>query len=194
MPTQEKLVFMTDGVVNLRPVLKEDIPFLLLAINDPSVRCNLSSYLPMMEEDQEKWFKKICENKQTDIVFAIEVQGKIIGDMGIHRIDWKNRTGTTGAVIKDTEHRGKGYGTRAKMLLLNYAFYECNLHKVCSSALAFNTASLRFNEKCGYKTEGVLKSHIYRAGECHDMIITAVFREDFYTLWEAHKEKYGIVL
>jgi RimJ/RimL family protein N-acetyltransferase len=192
--SEYKIVFLTDGVVTLRPVLREDIPFFLACINDPSVRKYVRNYMPMMELDEENWLKRLTDKRDTNICFAIEVDGKIVGTMGIHNIEWKDRVGTTGAMIKDVDNRGKGYGTRAKMLLLYHAFYECNLRKIRSSAIAFNTASIRFNEKCGYKREGVLRQEIFSNGEYHDQVMSAVFREDFEPLWEAHKEKYNIVL
>lgn len=194
MQTQEKPVFLTDGVVSLRPVLKSDLNFAMCAMNDPDVRHFIGSYLPQTEEDEEEWIKRVTKNKDKDIVFMIEALGETIGIMGIHRISWKDHVGTTGAVIKSKDNRGKGYGTRAKMLLLYYAFDELNLRRICSVAFAFNQASLGFNRKCGYKQEGVMKKHIFKSGDYHDCILTAVFREDFYPLWEAHKEKYGIVL
>lgn len=192
--SEYQIVFLTDGVVTLRPVLKSDVPFALSCMNDPTVRTFVSSFLPLMEEDEEKWIKRLHEKRETDITFAIEVEGKIIGFMGVHNIRWKDRVASTGAVIKDTGNRGKGYGTRAKMLVLNYAFNECNLRKICSGAIAFNLASIRFNAKCGYKIEGVLKDQYWINGNYHDLVMSAVFREDFEPLWEAHKEKYGIVL
>lgn len=188
----EKIVFLTDGVVNLRPVLRADLVFLLATINDPIVRATIGSFLPQSEEEEEEWIKNLGKKKQTDITFVIEIEDKPIGMMGIGKIIWKDRTATTGAAIKAVEHRGKGYGTRAKMLLLHYAFNELNLRKICSGALAFNLASLRFNEKCGYKEEGRQKEQVFKAGEHHDLVFTAVFQKDYEPLWEEHKKKHNL--
>jgi len=189
-----RVVFLTDGVVTLRPVFKTDLPFLLSCANDPSVRQYIGRYLPQLEADEEEWLIRMSKNKQTDIVFAIEVEGAMIGIMGIHKINWKDRTGDTGAMIRDSELRGKGYGTRAKMMVLDYAFHELNLRKICSAAIAFNVASLRFNEKCGYKEEGRRRKQVWKNGEYHDLVLTAVFQEDFEPLWKVHKEKHGIAI
>ncbi len=61
--------------------------------------------------------------------------------MGIHRINWKDRTATTGAVIGEKAYWDKGYGSEAKMLVLDYAFNMLNLRKICSQVLAFNKRS-----------------------------------------------------
>jgi len=192
--SDHKIVFLTDGVVTLRPVLRADIPFALACVNDPAVRRFIRATLPAMEANEEDWFQRLSKNRETDVLLALEVEGSVIGFIGLHRISWTDRVATTGAMIKDVAHRGKGYGTRAKMLLLHYAFYELNLRKIRSAAIAFNTASIRFNEKCGYKREGILRQELFNSGEYHDLVQSAVFKEDFDPLWHAHVDKHNIVL
>ncbi len=187
-----KVEFLTDGVTNLRPILKNDLDFLLAIANNQRLRRTLGGFLPMTEYGEEEWMKSLANKKESDIVFIIEVDDKPIGIMGIHKINWKDRLATTGAAIKDEGNCGKGYGTRAKMLLLHYAFHECNLHKICSTSIHTNIASLRFNEKCGYRVEGVLKKHIFKDGDYQDLVQTAVFREGFDPIWKEWKEKYKL--
>jgi RimJ/RimL family protein N-acetyltransferase len=109
--------------------------------------------------------------------------------MGLHHISWIHRTATTGALIGEAQYRGNGYGTEAKMLLLDYAFRTLNLRKVCSNVIAFNERSQRYNEKCGYQVEGTQRKHIFRGGVYHDLILMAVFCEDWLPLWEAWKSQ-----
>lgn len=107
--------------------------------------------------------------------------------MGLHEINWINRNAVTGTLIGEKEHRGKGYGTDAKMLLLDFAFNALGLHKVCSRVFAFNGRSRRYGEKCGYTVEGVLKEQHFHNGEFHDELVMAVFRRDWLPLWEAYR-------
>ncbi len=109
--------------------------------------------------------------------------------MGIHRINWKDRTATTGAVIGEKAYWGKGYGSEAKKLLLDYAFNELNLRKICSGALAFNGRSQAYSKKCGYEVEGVLKQHIFKNGEYHDLVQLAVFKEQWLPLWKKFRKR-----
>lgn len=59
----------------------------------------------------------------------------------------------TGTFI-GTNWRGRGIGTEAKMLLLNWASLNLPPMNVYSSVLEFNEASRRTQEKCGYKLLG----------------------------------------
>jgi RimJ/RimL family protein N-acetyltransferase len=119
----------------------------------------------------------------------IEVSGKPIGTMGIHSINWKDRTATTGALIGEKEYWGKGYGTDAKMTLLDYAFNTLNLRKIMSRVYAFNGRSLAYSLHCGYRVEGRLLRQRYAYGRYWDEIILGLFKSQWLPYWEAYNEK-----
>lgn len=185
-----RVVFLKGKKVNLRPPLKSDLPKVVQWINDPEVRHFVTGHFPQTELDEEEWLKNLSKNKESQVVLIIETSDGIpIGIMGLHRINWRDRVATTGALIGEKEYWGKGYGAEAKLLLLDYAFNILNLHKICSSAIAFNKRSLRYSLKCGYQEEGRLKRHIYRNGQYWDSIQLAIFREDFEPVWEKYQKE-----
>jgi RimJ/RimL family protein N-acetyltransferase len=185
------IVFLRGKRVSLRPILKEDVPQLLRWMNDQEVVQYLSVYLPMLEADEDEWFNNLSKRKQADLIFGIITNdGELIGVMGIHGIMWKDRTATTGAYIGNKNYWGKGYGTEAKMLLLNYAFNALNLRKICASVLSFNKRSYAYQLKCGYKEEGRRLRQIYRKGKYWDEILMAVFKKDWSPLWRTYKKTY----
>ena len=108
--------------------------------------------------------------------------------MGIHHINWVNGTATTGAIIGEVENRGKGYGTDAKMTLLNYMFNTLNLRKICSEVIEYNTRSYNYSLGCGYREEGRKIKHIFRNGQYWDLIQLAVFKEDWLPIWAKYCE------
>jgi RimJ/RimL family protein N-acetyltransferase len=181
-----RIVFLAGKRVYLRPPMKEDVPLFLKWMNDEEVNQYLVAFLPFMEADETEWLENLHKNKNENITLVIvhRKTGRAIGTIGLHRISWKDRRGTTGAVIGEKRFRNKGYGSEAKMLFLNYAFNTLNLRKICSTVLGFNKRSVRYSEKCGYRVEGVLKSHIFKRGEYQDEIHMAVFREDWLPLWK----------
>ncbi len=187
--TTQRIVFRTGKRVVLRPFHTEDAPLLTKWINDPEVTKYLEQSYPTTFTQETDWLKALGQNKDS-VVLGIElIGGPLIGSMGLHRISWINRTATSGAFIGETEHQGQGYGTEAKMLLLEYAFNTLNLRKVCSTVLAFNGRSQRYNKKCGYVVEGVQRSQMFHNGEYHDLILMAVFRDDWLPTWrEYHKQ------
>ncbi len=182
-----KAVFLSGRSVNLRPVEKSDVPSITRWVNDPKIRDMVKLYLPTTEAEEEKWLESLEKGKPNNIVMAIETKdGKLIGVMGIHKISWRSRTATTGAIIGEKEYWGRGYGTEAKILLLHYAFYSLNLRKISSSVIAFNKRSEAYSLKCGYKHEGRFKKQIFRRGKYWDMIHLAIFEPNFRIVWKKY--------
>lgn len=170
--------------VFLRPIERADIPTFRQAINAFETSQFLHKTGPIGEIGQDKWFDRVSDPTDTNLVQAIcLMDGTLIGNIGLHQIDLRNRTATTGSMIMQEDHRGQGYGTEAKMLLLAYAFLELDLFKVCSQVIGFNTRSARYSAKCGYVEEGRLRAHITRNGARHDLIQLAVFKSDWLSLW-----------
>ncbi len=186
---KNSVVFRRGPRVTLRPLNKEtDLLLMTKWINDPEVTQYLMVWRPMTEADETRYFDSLVGNEH-DIVVGIEVRGKLIGTMGLHRINWVDRTATTGALIGEEKYRGKGYGAEAKMLLLDYAFNRLGLVKINSSVLAFNKRSLAYSLKCGYKKEGVRRSQVFRNGKRWDEIMLGVTRRDWKPLWTKFQKK-----
>jgi len=82
---------------------------------------------------------------------------------------------------------GKGYGTDAKMTLLNHAFNVLNLRKIRSEVVDYNERSLSYSLRCGYQIEGRKKAEVFRHGEYRDIVQLAVFREEWLVLWERYQ-------
>lgn len=183
-----RIVFLSGRLVNLRPLSKSDVPHLTRWINDPEVRIFVLGHFPMTEMQEEEWVSKLGKDER-NIVFLIETkEGVPIGVMGIHEIRWIDRTATTGAMIGEKEYWGKGFGTDAKMTLLKYAFDTLNLHKIRSRVYDFNERSARYSLRCGYKEEGRLKKDVFKLGRYCDLILLAVFRDDWFPIWERYEE------
>lgn len=189
----DEIIFRRGSRVVLRPLREDDAPMVTKWINDPRVTQFVMAYLPIMLEDELEWIKGLRSRKATNIVVMLVIDGKSIGTMGIHDIDHRHGIATTGALIGEPDCWGKGYGTEAKMLLLEYAFNTLNLRKICSEVIAFNERSVKYSLKCGYQIEGRKKLQHFVKGQYWDLIQLALFKEDWLPLWkvfyEEHKDR-----
>jgi len=183
----QPVIFLRGKRVILRPLSENDVQQLTRWINDPELRQFIKNTFPITEGGERDWLEGLKKRSDTDIVLGIEVKGKLIGNMGLHRIDWKNRIATTGAIIGEKEYWGKGYGTDAKMTLLNYAFNDLNLRKLMSHVYAFNGRSLAYSLHCGYRVEGRLRRHRFVNGRYWDEIILGLFKSDWFPYWEKYQ-------
>lgn len=184
------IVFLEGKTVLLRPLDKRsDAEKMQRWINDPEVRLNLATVFPQTLKNEEDFIDR-CGDATKGIVFAMVIKetGEFIGVMGLHDIDWPNRNATTGALIGEKQYWGKGYGTDAKMILLNYAFNTLNLHTVSSSVIAFNKRSLGYSSHCGYKIDGVCRACIFREGRYWDRVMLSVMKKDWLPIWRRYQK------
>lgn len=186
MQPNQKVVFLRGQRVTLRPIEKTDIKQLVVWINDPEVNQFITASFPLNEITEEKWHESLDPKK--DIVLGIEVGDELIGVMGIHGINWIDRVATTGAMIGNKDYWGKGYGTDAKMILLDYAFNKLNLRKIMSVVFEFNKRSLQYSLHCGYKIEGRRKKNRFRKGRYWDEIELGLFKKDWLPYWREYKK------
>jgi RimJ/RimL family protein N-acetyltransferase len=189
--TNPPCIFLRGFRTYLRPLEPTDAPIIYIGINDPESWKYLSSaaLLPKGIGFEEEWIKEKQKPNSKDITLAICVleTHEFIGTMGLHQIDYVNRTAITGSVIFKEEYRSKGYGTDAKMALLNHCFNHLNLRLIESRVIAFNGRSARYSKKCGYKIDATLRQRHEREGKIHDELILSVTREDWLLKWEAYR-------
>ena len=113
-------------------------------------------------------------------MLAIETaEGVHIGNVGLHRIDWKNRNAEPGIAIGEKEYWNRGYGTDAIRTLLGLAFREMNLHRVFLRVDADNARGIRCYEKAGFRQEGTLREAVFKAGIYHDQYVMSILRSEF---------------
>ncbi len=180
------VVFLRGKKTFLRPLEEKDLPLLVKWINDREVTRYLIAYLPMSMENEKEWFSKLKDSKDQITLGICLLDGTLIGVMGTHKIVWKDGITTTGAFIGDKRYWGKGYGTDAKMQLLNYLFNTLNLRKIMSRVIAFNERSLAYSKHCGYKVEGTSRLEIFKEGKFWDVIDLGLFKEEWFPYWKKY--------
>ena len=184
------VIFLKSNRITMRPPCEGDAPYFTKWMNDPEVRLYLTRYLPISESDEVEWIRNLGKRSATDVTLVIVVDGKPIGVMSIGQINWKDRTGTTGAVIGNKEYWGRGYGTDAKMAVLDYAFNTLNLRKIMSRVWAFNKRSLAYSLHCGYTTEGRLRKQHFANGRFYDEILLGLFKKEWLPYWRSYRKKH----
>ncbi|MGD0056974.1 MAG: GNAT family protein [Methanomassiliicoccales archaeon] len=170
--------------VRLRAVERVDLPSFVKWINDPEVTRFLELNPPMSMEDEERWFVDL--QKDPDKVFSIDTKdGKLIGNVGLMRLNWKDRSVIIGIMIGEKEYWNRGFGTDAIETLLGYLFDEVNMNRVYLIADERNARALRCYEKLGFMKEGLLRQHLYKNGNYIDDVEMSLLRED----WEKRRQR-----
>lgn len=103
-----------------------------------------------------------------------------LGLVALQNISWRNRACSIDVYIGTKKLRGHMAASVAAFRALEYAFDELNLNRVSAFIYSFNTPSWRLMERTGAKRELVLRDHIVRDGQFHDMYCYGLLRDEFH--------------
>ena len=92
---------------------------------------------------------------------AVMLDEDPIGDLVLKSIDRSKGCCTLGIHLQNDSVKNKGYGTRAEVLALKYAFEELDLSVVYADAIHKNTRSQHVLEKVGFQELGRDDTFIY---------------------------------
>jgi len=171
--------------VLLRPLRMSDIEKVNLWRNDLDItRLTMGIRFPKTIEMDEEWFNHVLRDKSNkNVYWAIDIQEteECIGIVSLTNIDYVSGTCFFGRVIGEQENRGKGFGREVSRIVYDYAFNCLNIRKIIRYIVEYNHISLGILKNRAYeKEEGRLRKHFYFDGQYHDVIIMALFREDYY--------------
>jgi RimJ/RimL family protein N-acetyltransferase len=177
----------------LCPIEPSDAPLIYTGWNDPTQRHLFDRVEPKQLRQQVEWIEGLGKQDNDAQVFKMVLtDGPTIGTMGIHNIDYKNRTATTGSMMFDTNYWGKQYGRKAKIVLLNHAFNQLNLELIESFVIEFNERSLRYCLACGYMYDGFLPGRHLIEGKRYGRHALSITRTTFEPIWEKFRKEHQI--
>jgi RimJ/RimL family protein N-acetyltransferase len=175
-----KTSFKTERLVLRRPRMK-DVDSIYENVNDKEVMKLLDSIpwpykrnhaVQFIEKNKKEWGK-------TDFTFAIEMDGKVVGVMGLHNYNKKNRRAVLGYSL-GKKYWGKGIMTEAVKALMKWAFKEANLMKVFAEIAIDNIGSWKVAKKVGMRRVGIVKKHyISKRNVWEDCYYYEIVRDDF---------------
>jgi len=135
---------------------------------------------PIPFASYEKSFDKHLDDDDKSW-FVIEVNGVVIGEIGLHGKDRRAEATEFGIGIYDPGYVGKGYGPDAIKVLLRWAFHVQNWRRVWLETIAPNERAIRAYRACGFVEEGWLRQQAFVNGEYVDVVLMGLLR----TEWEA---------
>ena len=119
--------------------------------NDPAICMDMSQFAEYeyVPERVDRYFDE--NNVPSRRLFAIMVDGQMIGECKLKYIDFDKMECSAGIHLLNDSVKGKGYGTEAERLLLRYAFEELGMVAVNADAVLKNTRSQHVMEKVGFR-------------------------------------------
>ena len=162
----------------LRPHRREDVDDIFEFARDPEWGRYLTAPMPYLREHAVEFVEdRIRTPRDLWPVWAMELEGKVVGGIGIE-IDVEHATGALGYSLAKA-HWGRGLTVEAARAVVDWAFRERGLAKVYAYADARNVASLRVMEKLGMTREGLLRGHRMLRDERVDEVHYGLLREEW---------------
>jgi diamine N-acetyltransferase len=164
------VINITGEKVALGPIRRDLLPLYQRWMNDFEVTRTLGARLrPLTHEAEEAWYD---EASKKDILFTLYERATMrpIGNTGLHDIDHFHRGAEFGLLIGEKECWGKGYGTEATRLMLDYGFNALGLHNIVLTVFSFNERGLRAYTRAGFREIGRRREAFRLGGEPHDVV------------------------
>lgn len=124
------------------------------------------------------WIRNYAENNGFDA--GIRYDGELVGMVGLHYIDWKNRITSIGYFVSE-RHQGKGIVTSCVQSLLHHVFDELQLNKVLIQCAAENSRSRAIPVRLGFREEGISRDGQWVYDHYVDLITYSLLRREWQT-------------
>lgn len=103
----------------------------------------------------------------------------LIGFVVLFNLKWPAGAADMAIGIGDPAYRGKGYGSDALRLILNYAFNEVGLYRVGLTVMEYNSAAIKSYERAGFVREGAKRKVVLRDGKRYDLVYYGILRDEW---------------
>lgn len=172
--------FLEGERVYLRPVGLDDTELVFQMLFNSEARRLTGTQKAFTREEIVQYIQgKVHDSSSVLLLIALRENDQVIGDVQIGGIDRNNRNAYIRIAIDSSTFQGKGYGSEALLLMLDYGFGILNLHRIELNVFAFNERAIHTYEKLGFQHEGVQRQALYYNHEYHDSILMAMLAEEY---------------
>lgn len=170
-----EIILKCNNLIFRRPTL-DDVNELVVLKNNKQASRLLGGNTPDYTVDSMKDWVEFHNHNNNEVLLVVydEITEKLIGHVGLYKIDRHARKAEYGILLADDNSRGKGYGTLCTKTMVNYAFDVLMLHKVTAEVLIENKASEAMFKKCGFRTDGILRDDCYKNDRFYDVLSMSI--------------------
>jgi [ribosomal protein S5]-alanine N-acetyltransferase len=168
----------TSPLFHLRPYRDGDEASLANHANNYQVWRNVRDAFPYPYtlEDAKQWIA-LCKTETKPTVFAIDIDGQVVGGVGIVlQKDVFRKNAEIGYWLGET-FWGKGIATEAVKELTQYAFKHFDIERLYAGVFEYNPASMRVLEKAGFHLEAVHKKNICKENQLYNEHLYVIFKQ-----------------
>ncbi len=175
------MVNIEGRLIALGPLRRDLLPFYQRWINSFATQRTVAQVpRPWTLEQEQQWIDgQLTASAEAAFTIYEKASTRPIGTTSLVAIDHRNGTAEFGILIGESDCRGKGYGTEAATLMLDYAFTALGLRNVLLRVMSFNLAGLRAYQKTGFKEIGRWREAHLMNGRRYDVVLMDCVASEF---------------
>jgi RimJ/RimL family protein N-acetyltransferase len=171
---------LTGSKIILRPMMGDDAPAMFASLADEeSMRLTGSQQTSTFEQVQQFCQKLYEADDRADYAITRQEDGLYVGEVVLNEIDWLNRSANFRIALASQQFFGKGYGSEATQLIIDYGFRQLNLHRIELEVFDFNPRAQHVYEKVGFVKEGVRRDVLLWQGQYHSAITMSLLAPEY---------------
>lgn len=154
-------------------------------LNDMEVVAPILSPELMQIKDMdfiEKSFQRFTSKDCQGFFIKYKPLNIFVGTIKLDKINQTNNSAELGIMIGAKEVWNKKIGTKASLILMNYAFNTLNLHKVWGGTDEHNISMQKLFLKLGFQKEGQLRKVNFQNQQYSDNFYYGILASEYYTI------------
>ncbi|WP_342512419.1 GNAT family protein [Sporosarcina sp. FSL K6-1522] len=166
--------------IYLRSLQESDAPMMLGITMEEEIRYMTGTKPHFTLEQIQAHINNLNnDSSRYDFAICLKENDQMIGELSIFDIDEEDKKAGFRISMSSIALTGKGYGTEAIQIVLQFVFEELQLNRLQLEVFSHNLRGIRAYEKVGFVKEGVLRESLYYNGHYSDEIIMAILKSDY---------------
>ncbi len=169
---------MSEDEIRLQPATEQDVAIIEELVETPAGGEFTWFGFPVPGRHRKRWEEHGLLDPEHSVLMVVR------GDDRLGFVSWRRKRTMAESwfwamgIGLTPSARGKGYGTTAQRLLVDYLFANTPVHRIEADTELENIAEQRALEKAGFTREGVLRAGVWRDGAWRDGVVYGILRTD----------------
>lgn len=138
-------------------------------LSESEINERFNSRLGEWEKTSNHWLTLTIIEKATE---------NKIGVTGFYP-EWKPYQQAELGFLLSPEYQGKGYGKESTMAVIEYAFNQCNFHKVIATVTEGNYTSFNLLKSLGFTHEGTIRDNFKLGGNWYNDLKLGLLNHEY---------------
>jgi RimJ/RimL family protein N-acetyltransferase len=166
--------------ITLRPITINDAEAMFASLSDAESMRLTGTQQTFTFEQVQQYCQRIAQaDDRADYAITLKDAGTYVGEVVLNDINWFNRSADFRIALAGSKWFGKGYGTEATRLIVDFGFRTLKLHRIELEVYDFNPRAQHVYEKVGFVQEGVLRDALLWNGRYHNAILMSILEDEY---------------